>query len=109
MWSEAAFLRDQKTEGNRVYPTPTLPSISIFKPLKGTDPELYDSFRSHCVQDSPEYAIIFGVSEADAPALKLVNRLNQEFPQHAIRMMVSEHQLGQNIKLSNLAQLAAAA
>jgi len=106
MWSAAAFLREQKTAGNRVYPTPTLPGISIFKPLKGTDPEMYDSFRSHCVQDYPEYEIIFGVSEADDPALELVKRLNQEFPQHAIRMMVCEQKLGANIKVSNLAQMA---
>src|SRR5437867_2129142 len=106
MWSAAAFLREQKTAGNRVYPTPTLPGISIFKPLKGTDPEMYDSFRSHCVQDYPEYEIIFGVSEADDPTLELVKRLNQEFPQHAIRMMVCEQKLGANIKVSNLAQMA---
>ncbi len=89
MWSAAAFLREQKTAGNRVYPTPTLPG-----------------FRSHCVQDYPEYEIIFGVSEADDPALELVKRLNQEFPQHAIRMMVCEQKLGANIKVSNLAQMA---
>src|SRR5256886_14954615 len=100
MWSAAAFLREQKTAGNRVYP------VSILRPLKGTDPEMYESLRSHCVQDYPEYEIIFGVSEADDPALELVKRLNQEFPQHAIRMMVCEQKLGANIKVSNLAQMA---
>src|SRR5437870_4031273 len=106
IWSTAAFLREQKTAGKRVYPTPTLPGISIFKPLKGTDPEMYDSFRSHCVQDYPEYEIIFGVSEADDPALDFVKRLKREFPEHAIRMMVCEQKLGANIKVSNLAQIA---
>src|SRR5438876_445488 len=61
MWSAAAFLREQKTAGERAYPTPTLPGVSILKPLKGTDPEMYDSFRSHCVQDYPEYEILFGL------------------------------------------------
>src|SRR5438105_9347263 len=106
IWSTAAFLREQKTAGERVYPTPTLPGISILKPLKGTDPEMYDSFRSHCVQDYPEYEIIFGVSEADDPALEFVKRLKQEFPKHAIRILVCEKQLGANIKVSNLAQMA---
>ncbi len=106
MWSAAAFLREQKTAGNRVYPTPTLPGVSILRPLKGTDPEMYESLRSHCVQDYPEYEILFGVSEADDPALEFVKRLKQEFPQHAIRMMVCEQKLGANIKVSNLAQMA---
>jgi len=106
MWSAAAFLREQKTAGKRVYPTPTLPGVCILKPLKGTDPEMYESFRSHCVQDYPEYDILFGLSEADDPALEFVKRLKQEFPQHAIRMMVCEQNLEANIKVSNLAQMA---
>ena len=106
MWSAAAFLREQKTAGNRVYPTPTLPGVSILRPLKGTDPEMYESLRSHCVQDYPEYEILFGVSEADDPALEFVKRLKQEFPEHAIRILVCEKKLGANIKVSNLAQMA---
>src|SRR5437016_14292487 len=106
IWSTAAFLREQKTAGKRVYPTPTLPGISILKPLKGTDPEMYDSFRSHCVQDYPEYEIIFGVSEADDPALEFVKRLKKEFPEQAIRTLVCEQRIGTNKKVSNLAQMA---
>src|SRR5437016_13371649 len=106
MWSAAAFLSEQKTAGNRVYPTPTLPGISIFKPLKGTDPEMYDSFRSHCVQDYPEYEIIFGVSEADDPALEFLRKLKKEFPEQAIRTLVCEQRIGTNKKVSNLAQMA---
>ena len=42
------------------------------KPLKGIDPEIYESFRSHCLQNYPEYEIIFGVSDADDPAIESV-------------------------------------
>src|SRR5207237_2172717 len=106
MWRAATFLREQKTAGNRVYPTPTLPGVSILRPLKGTDPEMYESLRSHCVQDYPEYEILFGGSEADDPALKFVKRLKQEFPEQAIRTLVCEQRLGTNMKVSNLAQMA---
>src|SRR5207247_8659587 len=102
IWSTAAFLREQKTAGKRVYPTPTLPGISIFKPLKGTDPEMYDSFRSHCVQDYPEYEIIFSVSEAEDPAQDIVKRLKRKFPEHAIRIMVREQKFPPNITVSNI-------
>lgn len=86
-----------------------MPRVSILKPLKGTDPEMYESFRSHCVQDYPEYEILFGVSDANDPAAALVQQLQHEFPQRAIRLVLCEKNLGANGKVSCLAQLAAVA
>ncbi|MGO9649535.1 putative Ceramide glucosyltransferase [Candidatus Sulfotelmatobacter kueseliae] len=100
LWSAANFLRTPK----RAAPASMAP-VSILKPLKGTDPEMYENFRSHCVQDYPEYEIIFGVSEPDDPAVKLVEQLKTEFPQRAIQLIVCPKQLGTNTKVSNLAQM----
>jgi ceramide glucosyltransferase len=83
-----------------------LPPVSILKPLKGEDPEIYESFRSHCRQEYPEYEIIFGVSDPQDPAVRAVERLRQQFPQHAIRLVVCSQTLGTNTKVSNLAQMA---
>jgi ceramide glucosyltransferase len=106
IWSAVAFLREEKKSDKSARSTKLLPPISILKPLKGTDPEMYENLRSHCLQDYPEYEIIFGVSEADDPALGLVQQLKQEFPKITIRMIVCEQKLGTNIKVSNLAQMA---
>lgn len=86
-----------------------LPPVSILKPLKGTDPEMYESFRSHCLQDYPTYEILLGVSDANDPATALVERLQREFPQQSIRLVLCEKNLGANGKVSSLAQLAAEA
>lgn len=86
------------------------PPISILKPLKGFDPEMYESFRSHCLQDYPrEYEIIFGVNDASDEAIAAVERLREEFPQHAISLAVCTEVLGTNRKVSNLVQMAARA
>src|SRR5205085_2291435 len=77
LWSTACFLRERKAAGRNARPTP-FPPVSILKPLKGSDPEMYESFRSHCVQDYPEYEIIFGVSEPDDPAIAEVEHLKRE-------------------------------
>jgi ceramide glucosyltransferase len=106
VWSAARFLRERKSVGQGARPTPL---VSILKPLKGTDPEMYESFRSHCLQDYPEYEIIFGVSDADDSAIQQVERLKVEFPQRAIRLMVCPENLGANTKVSNLAQMVRAA
>ena len=104
LWSAASFLRERKA-GEGARPTPPLPPVSILKPLKGTDPEIYQSFRSHCLQDYPEYEIIFGVGEADDPATASVEQLQREFPRAKIRLVVCPRILGANRKLSNLAQM----
>lgn len=86
-----------------------LPPVSILKPLKGPDPEIYESFRSHCQLDYPEYEIIFGVSEADDPAVASVQNLQREFPDRTIRLVVCSNKLGANVKVSNLEQMLPAA
>src|SRR5713226_9632828 len=105
LWSAAAFLRERKAAGEGARPTQTGLPVSILKPLKGTDPEMYESFRSHCLQDHPEYEIVFGVSDPADPALQLVERLKSEFPQRAVRSMICTKNLGANTKVSNLAQM----
>jgi ceramide glucosyltransferase len=85
------------------------PPVSILKPLRGVDPQMYESFRSHCVQDYPEYEIIFGVSEPDDPAVAAVHRLIEEFPHCKIRLVVCPEVLGNNRKTSNLVQMFALA
>ena len=85
------------------------PPVSVLKPLKGTDPEMYASLRSHCVQNYPGYEILFGVTNADDPAIPVVEQLIQEFPDRAIRLVRCDQRLGANGKVSSLAQLAAVA
>ncbi|MBV8052822.1 MAG: bacteriohopanetetrol glucosamine biosynthesis glycosyltransferase HpnI [Acidobacteriaceae bacterium] len=99
--SAARFLRDRPVSGE----PRELPAISILKPLKGTDPEMYECFRSHCLQDYGVYEIIFGVSDPEDPAIELVQRLKTEFPNHAIQLVHCSEILGSNIKVSNLAQM----
>jgi ceramide glucosyltransferase len=106
LYGAARFLGERKVADSSVRPTPlSLPPISILKPLKGTDPEMYESFRSHCLQKYPAYEIIFGVNEANDPAIEFVERLQREFPQIPIRTMLCLRNLGANIKVSNLAQM----
>ncbi len=104
LWSAVDFLRQRKAAGEGARPTWFLP-VSILKPLKGTDPEMYESLRGHCLQDYPEYEIIFGVNDPTDPSRHLVERLKSEFPQLSIRWMVCAKNLGANIKVSNLTQM----
>ncbi len=82
------------------------PAVSILKPLKGVDPDMYESFRSHCLQDYPaEYEIIFGVNDLSDPAVAEVERLKREFPDRQIRLIVCAPTGGTNRKVTNLVQM----
>ncbi|HYM76810.1 MAG TPA: bacteriohopanetetrol glucosamine biosynthesis glycosyltransferase HpnI [Candidatus Dormibacteraeota bacterium] len=98
------FLRARQTDRG-VRPTQALPPVSILKPLKGTDPDIYESFRSHCLQDYPEYEIVFGVSDPADPAIASVEQLQREFPERSIHLVVCPNLLGANVKVSNLEQM----
>jgi ceramide glucosyltransferase len=105
LYSAGRFLDERKAAGEDAGPTPSTLPVSILKPLRGTDPEMYESFRSHGLQDYPEFEIIFGVSDPADPAIELVERLKLEFPQRTIRLMICSEALGSNTKVSNLAQM----
>ena len=64
-----------------------LPPVSILKPLKGTDPEMYASLLSHCLQDYPQYEILFGITDPNDLAITVVERLMKDFPDRAIRLV----------------------
>jgi ceramide glucosyltransferase len=107
LWSTRSYLRETRVRlQEHAALGVSLPLVSILKPLKGVDPQIYESFRSHCDQDYPaDYEIIFGVSEADDPAVAIVRRLQQEFPQKRIELIVCSERLGVNVKVSNLVQM----
>jgi ceramide glucosyltransferase len=109
LYSAVQFLRQSQPQGSAPREPQSLPPVSILKPLKGTDPQMYEGLRSHCLQDYPDYEIVFGVSEASDPAVPVVNRLQTDFPRLPIRLVVCDKRLGANTKVSNLAQMVAVA
>ncbi len=108
LWTASRFLEHRKALGP-ARQISSLPPVSILKPLKGTDPDIYESFRSHCLQDYPEYEIVFGVSDPSDPAVASVEWLRKDFPDRKIRLVVCPKILGPNVKVSNLEQMAAEA
>ena len=105
-----SFLRDTRQKLKQPpLPDSQLPPVSILKPLKGIDPEMWESFCSHCDQRYPQFQLIFGVSDPADPAIDLVRKLQAKYPNLAIDLIVCDRVLGANIKVSNLAQMLPAA
>ncbi len=104
-----SFLRDTREKQNSPAAHNPLPPISILKPLKGIDPEIWESLCSHCEQDYPQFQLIFGVSDQRDPSVEVVRRLQARYPAIPIELVVCDRVLGANVKVSNLAQMLAAA
>jgi ceramide glucosyltransferase len=101
-----SFLRERRTRLKQTsLPESQLPPVTMLKPLKGIDPEIWESFCSHCEQQYPSFQLIFGVSDPADPAIELVRKLQAKYPKLAIELIVCNRTLGANIKVSNLAQM----
>jgi ceramide glucosyltransferase len=104
--SLASFLRDTRKKLKQPpLPESQLPPVSILKPLKGVDPEIWESFCSHCAQDYPQFQLIFGVSDPGDPAIEVVRKLQAKHPNLSIELAVCDRILGANVKVSTLAQM----
>lgn len=101
LWSARTFQQQS------LRPLPDFqPGVSILKPVRGIDREMYEAFRSHCLQEyNGTYEIIFGLASAEDPAAAAIERLKQEFPAVPISMVVCPEMLGSNGKVSNLLQM----
>jgi ceramide glucosyltransferase len=78
------------------------PPVSILKPLKGLDDNLYDNLLSFCAQDYPEYEIIFSLQSHNDPAYKIAKKIKGKCPDRNITIIVEESRPGLNPKVNNL-------
>ena len=79
------------------------PSITILKPLHGAELGLHDKLASFCDQDYPgPVQILFGVQDANDPAVAVVDRLIAERPGADLQLLVSTRPAGPNPKVATL-------
>ncbi|MDX1952075.1 MAG: bacteriohopanetetrol glucosamine biosynthesis glycosyltransferase HpnI [Verrucomicrobiota bacterium] len=82
------------------------PTVSILKPLKGTDEHTEDCLRSWFTQEYPgSIQLLFGVASSDDPVCVLVRRLMAEYPAQEAELVICDPVLGANAKVSTLVHL----
>lgn len=78
------------------------PPISILKPLKGLDDNLFDNLASFCLQDYPSYEVIFSLQDFNDPAYKVAKKVQDKYPDRNISLVVEKCHAGLNPKVNNL-------
>jgi ceramide glucosyltransferase len=81
------------------------PPVTIFKPLKGIDEGLEENLRSFFELDYPVFQLLFGVADADDPAIGVVQRLFAEFPRRDAQLVIGCPVFGLNPKVENMAAM----
>lgn len=82
------------------------PPVTIIKPLKGLDRDLYENLKSFCALDYPRYQLLFTLASPDDPALPVLSRLRAEFPDLDLEVIVSKNRIGFNPKINNASNAA---
>ncbi|PPQ67087.1 hypothetical protein CVT25_005688 [Psilocybe cyanescens] len=78
------------------------PGVSILRPLKGLDTNLYENLESTFKQEYPNYEIIFSVADENDQALHIVQALRSRYPNVKVSVIIGEEIVGINPKVNNL-------
>jgi ceramide glucosyltransferase len=78
------------------------PPVSLLKPVYGLEKDLYENLRSACLQDYPDYQVVFSVQRRDDPAIPLLQRLQHEFGAERVTVVIDAVEVGLNGKINNL-------
>ena len=77
------------------------PPVTVLKPVCGLEKNQKINLRSACLQDYPEFQVVFSVQDPSDPAVPLLNEIQQEYPER-VSVVVENNQAGPNGKINNL-------
>ncbi|GJJ72591.1 ceramide glucosyltransferase [Entomortierella parvispora] len=81
-----------------------VPGVTIIRPLRGIDCNMYENLASSFRQDYPLFEIVFSVAQANDPAIAVVRDLMKKFPKVDARLIIGEKNVGINPKINNMIQ-----
>ncbi|KAF9353914.1 hypothetical protein BGX26_008336 [Mortierella sp. AD094] len=81
-----------------------VPGVSIIRPLRGIDCNMYENLAPSFRQDYPLFEIIFSVAQPNDPAIAVVKDLIKKYPKVDARIIIGEKNVGINPKINNMVQ-----
>jgi ceramide glucosyltransferase len=97
----SAFSPGKNRKEHAILSSP-FPPISILKPLKGLEDNLFGNLESFCTQDYPEYEVIFSLQDENDPAYKVARKIKEKFANKPISLVIERGRYGFNPKVNNL-------
>jgi ceramide glucosyltransferase len=78
------------------------PAVSILKPVHGLEKNQRENLRSTCLQDYPEFQVVFSVQETGDPAIPLLREIQREFGPDRVTVVIDNRRPGTNGKINNM-------
>jgi ceramide glucosyltransferase len=78
------------------------PPVTVLKPVRGMEKNQGENLRSTCIQDYPEFQVVFSVQEPDDPAIPLLKEIQQEFGTGRVTVAIENCSAGTNGKINNM-------
>lgn len=102
LWTLAGLVALFRATRRKVALSTNPQPVSVLKPLCGADAELERNLASFFAQDQPDFELIFGVVDANDPALAVVERVRTRYPHVPCQVVVHAGTGALNPKVDNL-------
>src|SRR6476659_8303583 len=79
-----------------------LPPVTLLKPVCGLEKNLHQNLRTACLQDYPEYQVVYSVQRRDDPAIPVLREIESEFGSARVTIAIENVEVGLNGKINNL-------
>jgi ceramide glucosyltransferase len=80
----------------------TWPPVTILKPVHGLEKNQRENLRSTCLQDYPDFQVVFSVQDPGDPAIPLLREIQNEFGSDRVSVAIEQLSCGTNGKINNM-------
>lgn len=78
------------------------PPVTVLKPVHGLEKNQRENLRSTCLQNYPEYQVVFSVQSPDDASIPLLKEIQKEFGSARITVAIEDCRQGTNGKINNM-------
>ena len=102
IWTIASFFKTSKPGKKNPKPIEFKPPVTVLKPVRGLEKNLKSQLMTICLQNYPNYQVIYSVQDPQDAALPIIQEIQDEIGSDRVSIVISNIEAGANGKVNNL-------